>query len=517
MPQVAPLRSDDPKRVGRYRLTGRVPGLPGSSRAYLGRATDGDRVTLTMLGTDRTPDGAARDRFTAEARAARRVAPFCVARILDAGVEGGHAYLVTEFVAGPLLSETVAASGPRTGAELEALAIGMATGLAAVHQAGLVHGEFGPAHVVLGTEGPRVIGFAITPPYGKATPAADMLAWAQTVLFAGSGGNPPGAALASLPESLRGIVASCIAPEPSARPAARQVVVRLIGHESPQAGVLAEGSRRAAKAAMRAPAEPAAGVVRPPAAGRRRRSRIVGTAAAATVCVLAIAVAVHVLQDASSNRGHAVNPDSAQPARRIADRLPVRVAVIAAAGHAPGRGGGHLVGISPAGQRQHRHPRQAQRELAGRHDQVLRYLVYLLGQAHPGGAGEPRPADEPGDCRRRLPGRRGHAHPAARRLAQVQLQGRFQPRRHRHPDQAIGGPPGTRAARWAPSARCRDYASRSGSRPASRSCSSPKSPGPAATVIDRLAGLPAIPSTCAPASAAMRPPAATSQWLRPRS
>jgi eukaryotic-like serine/threonine-protein kinase len=311
MPQVAPLRPDDPKRVGRYRLTGRVPGLPGGSRAYLGRATDGDRVTLTMLGTDRTPDGAARDRFTAEARAARRVAPFCVARILDAGVEGDHAYLVSEFVAGPLLSETVAASGPRTGAELEALAIGMATGLAAVHQAGLVHGEFGPAHVVLGTEGPRVIGFAITPPYGNATPAADMLAWAQTVLFAGSGGNPSAAALASLPESLRGIVASCIAPEPSARPAARQVVVRLIGHESPQAGVLAEGSRRAAKAAMRAPAEPAAGMVRPPAAGRRRRSRVVGAAAAATVCVLAIAVAVHVLQDASSNRGHTVNPDSA--------------------------------------------------------------------------------------------------------------------------------------------------------------------------------------------------------------
>ena len=49
-------------------------------------------------------DGAARDRFTAEARAARRVAPFCVARILDAGLEGSHAYLVTEFVAGPLLS-----------------------------------------------------------------------------------------------------------------------------------------------------------------------------------------------------------------------------------------------------------------------------------------------------------------------------------------------------------------------------------------------------------------------------
>ncbi len=59
MPQVAPLRPDDPKRVGRYRLTGRITGIPGSP-AYLGRATDGDRVTVTLFASDRTPDGAAR-------------------------------------------------------------------------------------------------------------------------------------------------------------------------------------------------------------------------------------------------------------------------------------------------------------------------------------------------------------------------------------------------------------------------------------------------------------------------
>jgi eukaryotic-like serine/threonine-protein kinase len=308
MPQVAPLRPDDPKRVGRYRLTGRIIGVPATSRTYLGRTTAGDRVTVTLFAGDRTPDGAARDRFTAEARAARRVAPFCAARILDTGIEADRPYLVSEYVPGPLLSEVVAAAGPREGAELEALAIGMATGLAAVHQAGLVHGEFGPEHVVLGVDGPRVTGFDITPPYGTATPAADMLAWAQTVLFAASGASPSAAALADLPEPLRGMVASCGAPEPAARPAARQVVVRLIGHDSPQAGVLAEGSRRAAKAAMRAPAEPAASAARPPSARRQRRSRAVGWSVAAAVCVLAIAVAVHVLQNASS--AHAT-PDSA--------------------------------------------------------------------------------------------------------------------------------------------------------------------------------------------------------------
>src|ERR1022692_4714792 len=238
MPQVVPLRPDDPKRVGRCRLTGRITGIAPGSPVYLARSTDGDRVTVTLFARDRTPDGAARDRFTAEARAARRVPPFCAARILDAGLENDRAYLVSEYVPGPLLSEVVAAAGARAGAELEALAIGMATGLAAVHQAGLVHGEFGPAHVVLGTEGPRVIGFAITPPYGQATPAADMLGWAQAVVFAARGGPSRAAPdLSILPESLRAVVASCIAPEPAARPAARQVVIRLIGQDSPQAGV----------------------------------------------------------------------------------------------------------------------------------------------------------------------------------------------------------------------------------------------------------------------------------------
>jgi len=310
MPQVAPLRPDDPKRAGRYRLTGRITGIPSGSPVYLGRTTDGDRVAITLLGSERTPDAAARDRFTAEARAARQVAPFCVARILDAGMEGDRAYLVSEYVPGPLLSEVVASDGPRGRAALEALAIGMATGLAAVHQAGLVHGEFGPDHVVLAVEGPRVIGFAITPPYGAATPAADMHAWARTVLFAATGRTPSSARdLDALAEPLRAVVASCVAPDSPARPAARQVVMRLLGRDNPPAGVLAEGSRRAAGAALRAAgaaqrasAEPTISA-RHPSAARRRQSRSIGWVAAAIVCVLAIVAAVRVLQDADSAPG----------------------------------------------------------------------------------------------------------------------------------------------------------------------------------------------------------------------
>jgi len=106
-------------------------------------------------------------------------------------------------------------------------------------------------------------------------------------------------------------VASCVAPEPATRPGARQVVVRLLGHDNPPAGVLAEGSRRAARAAMRAPAQPTISA-RHPSAARRRRSRSIGWVAAALVCVLAIVAAVRVLQhaDASPRRASDSRPAS---------------------------------------------------------------------------------------------------------------------------------------------------------------------------------------------------------------
>jgi eukaryotic-like serine/threonine-protein kinase len=316
MPQVAPLRPDDPKRVGRYRVSGRLSGTAGSTLEFLGRAADGDRVMISLLAAERTPDAAARDRFTAEARAARRVAPFCAARILDAGLDGSHAFLVSEYIAGPLLTEFVTADGPRSGPELEALATGLATGLAAIHQAGLVHGSFGPEHVAMGPDGPRVVGFSITPPYGTATPSADMLAWVQTVLYAATGKYVPDQGdLAVLPEPLRGAVASCASADPSVRPAARQVVLWLLGEDDPPAGVLAEGSRRAAGAGVRTAAEPAEGTRPPAAAARPQRAKVIGWVAAAVLCVLAIVLAVHVLQSAGSGHDSTVKPASAnQPA-----------------------------------------------------------------------------------------------------------------------------------------------------------------------------------------------------------
>lgn len=249
MPSITPLRADDPERIGRYRPTGRISGMPGTGPAYLAMTADSGEVTLRLLRGSWTRDAAARDRFVAEAGSAGRVPPFCAARILDAGVHDDYAYLVSEYVAGRSLLETVSDDGGLTGPMLEALAIGSATGLASVHQAGLVHGNFGPEYVIMSAAGPRIIEYGITPPYGSATPAADMLAWAQTMVFAAIGKPPTTRAdLDALPGDLRGVAAACLAGDPATRPTARNAVLDLLDDAEPPAGVLAEGLRRAALA-----------------------------------------------------------------------------------------------------------------------------------------------------------------------------------------------------------------------------------------------------------------------------
>jgi hypothetical protein len=258
MPHVTPLHADHPRRVGGYRLTGLIAGMP-SGPAFHAIAPDGTEVCVSLLAGEWVRDGAARDRFTAEASAAARVAPFCAARILDAGCEDDMAYLVTEYVPGPSLLDLVADAGPLAAGDLEALAIGAATGLAAIHQAGLVHGELGPERVVVSPAGPRVIDFGITPPYGAATPAADLAAWAVTVLFAATGRPASRDGLALLSGALRSLVVACLDADPAERPTARTVVTELLGTFEPPEGVLAGGARRAARLTASAQGRPAAG------------------------------------------------------------------------------------------------------------------------------------------------------------------------------------------------------------------------------------------------------------------
>ncbi|MBG0813437.1 serine/threonine-protein kinase [Planomonospora sp. ID82291] len=281
MPDPNRLSASDPQQMGAYRLVG-VLGEGGQGTVYLGQAPSGRRVAVKVLHTRMAAEAAVRERFEREAALARRVAVFCTAQILEAGVSEGRPYLVSEYVPGPSLQQLVAGEGPRTGSGLERLAVATATALAAIHRVGIVHRDFKPANVIMGPEGPVVIDFGIarileagvtssalvgSPGYmapeqlsdQPAGPAADMFAWAATMVYAATGhaaftGQHPAAVmnavmggepdLNGVPRGLWSLLAACLAKEPTARPTADQVLTTLTGHGASPGSNEGNGSRR---------------------------------------------------------------------------------------------------------------------------------------------------------------------------------------------------------------------------------------------------------------------------------
>ncbi|WP_131740696.1 ABC transporter substrate-binding protein [Actinomadura roseirufa] len=266
MAEIAPLRAGDPAHLGPYRLTGLL-GEGGQGAVYLGEDEPGHHVAVKLLHARFSGDPKARSRFAAEVAVAKRVSPFCTARVLDSDVEGDRPYIVSEYIDGPSLSAVLAAEGPRRGADLDRVAIGTMTALAAIHHAGVVHRDFKPANVLLAPDGPRVIDFGIaraldatgtlsstaigTPAYmapeqisgAPVGPAADVWAWGATMVYAATvrpafGQDsipavmhrilnlPPD--LGALTEPLRGLVASCLSKDPLLRPASQQVLAHLL-------------------------------------------------------------------------------------------------------------------------------------------------------------------------------------------------------------------------------------------------------------------------------------------------
>ena len=258
MPHVAPLHADDPRRVGRYRLTGRVAEMPAEGPVYLAATANQQRGDPHAAGRRLDPKRCREGPLHRRGDGLLAGSPRSARRGLSMPAST-TAWLTWSASTSPgrRCPSSWPARGHCAASSLAALAVGTATGLAAIHQAGLVHGQFGPEHVVLGASGPRVVGFGITPPYGAATPSADMLAWGRTVLFAATGRPDAGERdLAALAEPLRGLVGQLHQPGPG-RPAARPVGgARAARRRRAAADPLAEGSRLAVRAALPAASGP---------------------------------------------------------------------------------------------------------------------------------------------------------------------------------------------------------------------------------------------------------------------
>lgn len=279
------LGSDDPQRIGAYRLLGRL-GEGGMGRVYLARSDRGRTVAVKVVRAElaRQPDF--RRRFAQEINAARRVGrtdaagdggrdgpqEMWTAPVLDADTEAATPWVATGYVAGPSLQTVVDADyGPLPEPSVRALAGGLVRALRTIHDAGLIHRDLKPSNILITIDGPRVIDFGIaraldtvtdggltrtgavigSPGFMSpeqvrgvpATPASDVFCLGTVLAYAATGRMPFGTAdsgvhalmfriaeeepdLAGLSGPLLELVTACLAKDPVNRPSVAELLER---------------------------------------------------------------------------------------------------------------------------------------------------------------------------------------------------------------------------------------------------------------------------------------------------
>ncbi|MFF0451292.1 serine/threonine-protein kinase [Streptomyces sp. NPDC004609] len=258
------LQPSDPDRVGGFRLVGRL-GAGGMGQVFLGYSAGGRPVAVKLIRPEYGSDAGFRRSFAREVKAARRVGGFFTAQIVDADPYADRPWLVSAYVPGPSLHAAVAEHGALPAKALRVLAAGLAEGLIAIHDCALVHRDLKPGNVILAADGPRIIDFGIaraleatsqtatgvisgTPAYmspeqargdTEISPASDVFSLGSVLAFASTGTAPfgdghPAAVLyrvvqetpdlSLVDHEIRGLVAACLAKEPTARPAMAEIL-----------------------------------------------------------------------------------------------------------------------------------------------------------------------------------------------------------------------------------------------------------------------------------------------------
>ncbi|MDA0566055.1 serine/threonine protein kinase [Streptomonospora sp. S1-112] len=265
--ELNPLRPEDPRAIGPYRIVGRI-GAGGMGAVYGGLDPHGRCLAVKTVHADHAADPAFRAAFAREVALLRRANGVCTAAVHAADPDAPSPWVATDYIAGRTLHQHVRQVGTLDGDMLRAFAAGTAEALAAVHAAGIVHRDIKPGNVILAPDGPKIVDFGIaTAPddaegadagasYGTpgwvaperyrgapAAPPVDMFAWGGLVVLAATGRAPFGTGSAAelkervltgepdldgVPADLLPLVERALAKRPEDRPAALEAFTALL-------------------------------------------------------------------------------------------------------------------------------------------------------------------------------------------------------------------------------------------------------------------------------------------------
>ena len=138
---------------GRYRLEAKL-GSGGMSTVYLASDDTLDRpVAVKVMHREMSEQEDQLQRFRQEARAVAKLTHPNVVAVIDAGEDGGHPYIVFEYVKGETLKQRIGRVGALDTQEAIAYAIEVARGLSVAHARKMVHRDIKPQNVLIDEEG----------------------------------------------------------------------------------------------------------------------------------------------------------------------------------------------------------------------------------------------------------------------------------------------------------------------------------------------------------------------------
>ncbi len=280
--QAGPALVNVPESLGTYRVERRADGAPvelghgAMGVTYLARDVSLEReVALKLISADFCQHGSeARERFLREARAAASLHHPNVATVYQFGIdeETGQCFCAMELIEGETLEERVRRSGPLRFVTVEKIARQIVAALSTAEKHGIVHRDLKPANVMIEADDDaenitvKVIDFGLAKALGAAanarvltdggflgTPAfaspeqlarepvdvrSDIYSLGATLWFLLTGqmpfgdraqGRPPVAQLraAHVPAPFVTLLLSMLATEPAARPAAKEIALKL--------------------------------------------------------------------------------------------------------------------------------------------------------------------------------------------------------------------------------------------------------------------------------------------------
>jgi tRNA A-37 threonylcarbamoyl transferase component Bud32 len=138
---------------GRYRLEAKL-GSGGMSTVYLARDQTLDRqVAVKVMHREMSEQADQLERFRQEARSVAKLSHPNVVSVIDAGEDGGHPYIVFEYVEGETLKQRISRNGALEPQEAIAYAIEIARGLSMAHARNMVHRDIKPQNILIDAEG----------------------------------------------------------------------------------------------------------------------------------------------------------------------------------------------------------------------------------------------------------------------------------------------------------------------------------------------------------------------------